>query len=77
MVFIPEFSGYTTQNAQALAMFQTAFPGKTIIPVNCSSIIHSAGAIHCVVMHVPSIGAMPFEDGFESGDLTAWSLFVP
>ena len=28
--------------------------GKTIIPVNCSTIIHSAGAIHCIVMHVPA-----------------------
>ncbi len=77
LVFIPEFSGYPAENAQAAAVFAAAYPDHQVIPVDCSSIIHSAGAIHCVVMHVPSIGTMPFEDGFESGDLTAWSLAVP
>ena len=73
LVFVPEFSNYATQNAQALAVFEAAFPDHQVIPVDCSDIIHSAGAIHCVVMHVPEIGLMPFEDGFETGDLSAWT----
>jgi len=77
IVFIPEFIGYSAQNAQAAAVFEAAYPNHQIIPVDCSSIIHSAGAIHCVVMHVPRIGTMPFADGFESGDLSAWTLSVP
>jgi agmatine deiminase len=53
MVLIPWFSGYTAENAQALATFQAACPDKTIIQVDCSNIIGAAGAIHCIVMHVP------------------------
>jgi agmatine/peptidylarginine deiminase len=77
LVFIPEFSGYPAENAQAAVVFAAAFPFHQVIPVDCSSIIHAAGAIHCVVMHVPRIGGLPFEDGFESGDLSAWTLSVP
>ncbi len=73
IVFIPEFSGYATENAQAVAVFEAAFPGKTIIPVDCTSIIGSAGAIHCIVMHVPEVTAGLFADGFEDGTTLAWS----
>lgn len=73
IVFIPEFSGYATENAQALAVFQAAFPGKTIIPVDCTSIIGSAGAIHCIVMHVPEVTDAVFADGFDDGTMNAWS----
>ncbi len=77
LVFVSEFSNYAAQNAQAVAVFETAFPDHQVIPVDCSQIIHSAGAIHCVVMHVPEIGLMPFEDGFEFGDLSAWTTTGP
>lgn len=77
MVFVPQYSGYTTENAQAIAVFQTAFPGRTIIPVDCSSIIHSAGAIHCIVMHVPDVDPPMFGDGFEDGTTDAWSAVLP
>jgi len=80
LVFVSEFAGYATQNAAALAVYQAAFPDHQVIPVDCSDIIHSAGAIHCIVMHVPVVlGApsLPFADGFESGDLAAWSSVVP
>jgi agmatine/peptidylarginine deiminase len=76
LVFIPEFSGYPTENAQAVAVFEAAFPGKQVIPVDCSDIIAFAGAIHCVVMHVPELSSEIFADGFESGDTTAWSVTV-
>jgi agmatine/peptidylarginine deiminase len=77
LVFVPEFSDYPVENAEAVAVFEAAFPGHQIIPVDCSDIIHSAGAIHCVVMHVPEIGLMPFADGFETGDLSAWTTTIP
>lgn len=77
IVFIPEFSGYPVENAAAVVVFQTAFPGKTIIPVDCSSIIHSAGAIHCIVMHVPEVDQPLFADGFEDGTTDGWSAVVP
>jgi agmatine/peptidylarginine deiminase len=53
LVFISEFSGYSAQNAQARTVFESAFPDHQIIGTDCSSIIHAAGAIHCIVMHVP------------------------
>jgi agmatine deiminase len=47
------FNGFPNENAEALGVFQQAFPGRTIDTVDCSSIITLAGAIHCIVMHVP------------------------
>lgn len=77
LVFVPEFSGWATENAQAVVVFQAAFPDRTIIPVDCSSIIHSAGAVHCIVMHVPEVDLPLFADGFEGGTTDAWVVVVP
>lgn len=76
IVFVSEFFGYGAENVQAAAVFEGAFPNHQVIPVDCSQIIHSAGAIHCVVMHVPEIANLPFLDGFESGDVSAWTTSV-
>jgi len=80
LVFVSEFDDYPAENAAALAVYQAAFPDHQVIPVDSSDIIHSAGAIHCIVMHVPVVlgaGGLPFADGFESGDLSNWSSVVP
>lgn len=53
LVLICAFDGYPTQNAQALAVYEQAFPARTVVQVDCSSIIHFAGALHCIVMHKP------------------------
>lgn len=53
LVLTCRFSNRPTENAQAIAAFQQAFPGRTIDTVDCSSIIGLSGAIHCIVMHVP------------------------
>ncbi len=47
------------QDAQALAVFQQALPGYTIRQIDCTSIIGSAGALHCIVMHVPEESPIP------------------
>ncbi len=52
-VFIPKFN--VSQDAQALAAFQAALPGYTIQQIDCTSIIGAAGALHCIVMHVPAL----------------------
>jgi agmatine/peptidylarginine deiminase len=62
-VLMCNFNNYPTENANALAVFQQAFPTRTIVPVDCSSIISLAGAIHCIVMHMPQVGLL--RDGFE------------
>jgi agmatine/peptidylarginine deiminase len=62
-VLMCNFNGYPAENANALAVFQQAFPTRTIVPVDCSTIISLAGAIHCIVMHMPQVGLL--RDGFE------------
>lgn len=46
-------SSISQYNAEALAAYQAALPGKTVVQVNCEAIIGSAGAMHCICMHVP------------------------
>ncbi|MBN1788167.1 MAG: agmatine deiminase family protein, partial [Sedimentisphaerales bacterium] len=58
-VFVPQFSGYSSNNATALSVYQTAMPDHEIIPLDCSSIITSAGAIHCVMKHVYAENTSP------------------
>ena len=66
IAMICKFGGsYATRDAQALTTFQTALPERTIVQVDCSGIISSAGAIHCIVMHVPDL---LFRDEFDTED---------
>jgi agmatine deiminase len=62
-VLICRFNGEDTRNAQALSAFQQAFPDRQIQTIDCSSIINSAGAIHCIVMHAAT--ALITNSGFE------------
>jgi agmatine deiminase len=66
IVLVCRFNGYPTENAAALATFQAAYEDRTVVSVDCSSIISLAGAIHCIVMHVPRIDVgVLLRDGFE------------
>jgi agmatine/peptidylarginine deiminase len=71
IVLVCRFNGYPTENAAALATFQAAFEDRTVVGVDCSSIIGLAGAIHCIVMHVPRLTAVDLllRDGFEPAAL--------
>ncbi|MEW6250373.1 MAG: agmatine deiminase family protein [Planctomycetota bacterium] len=51
-VFMSKFN--VAQDAQALAVFQQALPDYQITQIDCSGIISAAGALHCIVMHVPT-----------------------
>ena len=64
VALICRFGGnYAAQDAQALSVYQIALPDHDIVQVDCSGIIHLAGAIHCIVMHVPDLLFRdPFED---------------
>lgn len=47
-------SAYNSRDDQAMQAWQAAAgPGVEIIPIQCSQIIPSAGAIHCIVKQVP------------------------
>ncbi len=41
-------------NTDAVAVWQTACPGKTIVTLDCDALVTSAGVLHCIVMHVPA-----------------------
>lgn len=62
VALICRFNGQDARNAAALATYQSALPGHDIVAVDCSSIITQAGAIHCIVMHVPDL---LFRDEFD------------
>ena len=72
LVLVPQYSGRPTENAQAISIYQQAFPGKQILGVDGSQIVSSAGVFHCIVMHVPD-ATWIFEDDFETGDASVWS----
>lgn len=55
VALVCQFNGYTTQNAAALDTYRAALPERSVVGVDCSSIISLAGAIHCIVMHVPDL----------------------
>lgn len=40
------------EDATALVVFKTAFPGHTIVQVDSSNIIQRSGALHCIAQHV-------------------------
>ncbi len=65
-------ASYADEDSAAVATFAAAFPNRQIVPVDCSGIIGASGAIHCIVMHVPSVEQSLFADGFETGDTTRW-----
>ncbi|MEO8460355.1 MAG: agmatine deiminase family protein [Dokdonella sp.] len=66
VVLICKFGGSNvTRDATALATYQAALPASNIVQVDCSGIIGNAGAIHCIVMHVPDwMYRDTFGDGF-------------
>jgi agmatine/peptidylarginine deiminase len=67
LVLICRFNGFEDRNQQARAVFEQAFPGRQIHAIDCSSLITFAGALHCIVMHVPAEKAVArvFRSEFE------------
>jgi hypothetical protein len=65
VVMVPSYSNATVSpnNAAVLATLQAALPGRQIVPINCDSIIGLAGAIHCIVMHIPRHRGGPGPNG--------------
>jgi hypothetical protein len=66
LVLTCQFNGFAAENQAALNVFSAAFEDRQVVPIDCSGIIGFAGAIHCVVMHVPSPAGALFLNGFET-----------
>lgn len=56
LVLVPRYTNGTASpfNDDALAVWQAAYPDKTIVQINCQALVTSAGVMHCIVMHVPA-----------------------
>ncbi len=54
LLLIPSYDSLPSENAQALAVWQSALPDKTIVQVDCDAIVTASGVMHCIVMHIPS-----------------------
>ncbi len=56
LVLVPSYTNAAASqfNDDALAVWQQAYPDKTIRQINCQAIVTSAGVMHCIVMHVPA-----------------------
>jgi len=51
VVMLPVFD--IPYDAQAVAVYEALYPGRTIVPINAEVIIESGGAWHCVTMEYP------------------------
>lgn len=67
LVLICRFNGFEDRNQQARAVFEQAFPRRQIHAIDCTNLITLAGALHCIVMHVPAEKAVArvFRSEFE------------
>lgn len=56
IVLVPVYSNgaVSPTNSDAIAIWESALPDKTIIPINCEAIVSAAGVMHCIVMHLPA-----------------------
>ncbi|MBP7587476.1 MAG: agmatine deiminase family protein [Thermoanaerobaculia bacterium] len=76
LVLVPQYSGHSAENAQAIAVYQQAFPGRQILGIDGTDIVGLAGVFHCIVMHVPD-PLWIFEDDFETANTSVWSSVTP
>jgi agmatine deiminase len=55
VALVPTYTNATaaTHNAAALAAWQAALPGKTVVAIDCQALVTAAGVMHCICMHVP------------------------
>ncbi len=65
LVLIPSYTNATIApyNALALAAWQAALPGYTIVQVPCEDIVTLSGVMHCIVMHMPKHIGPPVAGG--------------
>lgn len=56
LVLVPLYTNGTASqfNDDAKAVWESAYPDKTIVQINCQALVTSAGVMHCIVKHVPA-----------------------
>lgn len=59
VVLLPTYQSPETDN-KAIEQMEKAFPGRDIVPVDCSALIYQHGSLHCVTMQYPN-GVIKFK----------------
>lgn len=56
LVLVPLYTSGAASpfNNDALAVWEAAYPDKTIVQINCQALVTAAGVMHCIVKHVPA-----------------------
>lgn len=56
LVLVPRYTNSTAAqfNDDALMVWESAYPDKTIVQINCQALVTAAGVMHCIVKHVPA-----------------------
>lgn len=60
-VLLPVY--HCEKDMEAIAILQTTFPEREIIPVDCSVLIRQHGSLHCVTMHYPEVNPSLRDNG--------------
>ena len=47
-------------DAEVQLRLQSVFPDRTIVPIDCTALVHQFGSLHCVTMQLPA--AVPILD---------------
>jgi agmatine/peptidylarginine deiminase len=65
LALISSYTNATMQqyNAQVLAAYQAALPGKTVVQVDTDALAVLAGVMHCIVMQIPAYTGDPGING--------------
>lgn len=53
VVLVPVYPEDVADEAEALALFAAAYPGRHVVPIDASLIITLDGAVHCATMTIP------------------------
>ncbi len=59
VVVVPVYGDHAQREAEVLELVRTAYPGRSIVPVDASSIAADMGALHCVTFTVPQAPTQP------------------
>ena len=51
-VLVPVYRDDTRYQEEALRIFQTAYPERSIVPIDATEVIRVGGAIHCVTQTI-------------------------